>query len=69
MTDYMMVEFSLIQRYEIEFRFEMGFVLKFGIEFMLIKNTDNLLIDFKVPKMHKKGCSLMRTPLNWGFDN
>jgi hypothetical protein len=28
----MAVEFSLIQRYEIEIRFEMGFVLKFGFE-------------------------------------
>ena len=36
LTYYMMVEFSLTKSYEIEFRFEMGFVIKFGIELITI---------------------------------
>ena len=44
-----MIEFSLIQRYEIEFRFEMGFVLKFGLEliekFQIEKKNEQIKIN------------------------
>jgi hypothetical protein len=59
-----MVEFSLIQRYENEFRFEMGFILKFGIELITLFPLSNLAYDFEVPKMHKNRCSHRRAPSN-----